>query len=81
MWSMEHEKTKQAWVSERGCQTPEQARDFVTSLFEGVMKERAPAAVGPREGKNLSFWDQPTSLDQVPAIYSNPPRPEIDFTD
>jgi len=81
MWTMEYEKTKHAWVSERDCHTPEQARDFITGLFEGVMKERAPAAVGTPDGKSLVMWDRPTSLDEVPAIYSNPPRPEIDFAD
>jgi len=80
-WTMEFEKTRATWVSERSCHTPEQARDFLTKVFEGVMQGRGPVTMGSPDGQNLMMWDRSLHLDSVPEVYRDPPRPAVDFTE
>jgi hypothetical protein len=80
-WLMEFEKTKSTWIAERQCHTPEQARDFVTKLFEAVMQGRAPLVMGPADGRTLVLWDREIELQDVPEIYFAPPRPQVDFSE
>lgn len=81
MFCMEYRKTQNAWVSDRNCHTPGEARDFLTQLFGSVMGNRVPATLGQQDPFPLVMWEQPLSLDVVPEIYTRTPRPAMDFSD
>lgn len=84
-WCMLFEKTKSTWESERGCHTPEEARDFHTKTFIGIMNNRnAPVEsvpVGPvdRQG-GFRLWGQEVHMDQLLDAYRAPARPPVDFS-
>jgi hypothetical protein len=80
-WRMEYGKTRDAWVSERDCHTPEQARDYLTRMLEAVMRERAPLIIGPPEGQTLVLWDRPVRLAALLETYRDPPRPAVGFSE
>jgi len=84
-WCMMFEKTKSTWESERGCRTPEQARDFHTQTFIGIMNNRnAPVEsvpVGPAERQGgFLLWGKEVHMDQLLETYRAPARPLVDFS-
>lgn len=84
-WCMLFEKSKSTWTSERQCHTAEQARDFHTRTFIGIMNNRnAPVEsvpVGPavRQG-GFRLWSQEVHMDQLLGAYQSPARPPVDFS-
>jgi hypothetical protein len=80
-WCLLFEKSRNTWIVERQCHTPEQARDYLTRLFEAVMGGRAPVPLGPPEGQLMVLWDRTLHLDDIPDAYRNPPRPAVDFSE
>ena len=84
-WCMIFAKSKSAWVSERGCGTAEEARDFHTRTFEGIMQNRKVAvesvALGPPERQQgFRLWSQEVHMDQLLDAYRAPARPPVDFS-
>lgn len=78
MFCMEYGKTRHTWASERGCHSPEEARDYLTRMFASIWQGQGPAPLGPAAPFPLSMWDQPLALDAVPELYHQPPRPTLD---
>ena len=77
-WQMVFEASKSTWQQDRNCETPEQARDFITAMNTAVMKDRAPVEVGPAANQTgFLFWGETVSLDHLMDAYDKPPRPKV----
>lgn len=84
-WCMLFSKSKSTWASARGCNTPEEARDYHTKMFESIMAHRqvpvASVAVGPPERQQgFRLWSQDVPMDQLLEAYRAPQRPKVDFS-
>jgi hypothetical protein len=61
--------------------TPEALRAYLTELFHEAMGGRdARVAAGPAADAELVLWGQRVGMDDLLAIFADPPRPAVDLT-
>lgn len=77
-FQMIYDRSRSTWVAERGCNDADQARDFLTTIWQAIMEGKAAAQVGPEENKRgFVLWGKEVELMKAEEVLKDPPRPKI----
>lgn len=78
-WLLIYRESGDAFLKLFQAETPEQARDGLTKVFQGILEARGVGQVelGPPENQHaFSLWGQNLHMDELLQAYQHPQRPE-----